>query len=258
MPFKIFKNKIYKSFHDAKSEIKNDIYHSKDYFKRNSKKLILKIHEKQFDYEYSFLKFLDTILILENKKFKLLDYGGGLGNTVLDIYLKDIFKENLRITLFDSNIDFVEYSKKFFKKKIKDDIYKKITFAKNTRQLKNKYDAIHFGSMYEYVYDEREFFENIFSKILNKPKFLFFSDVYITNPKKKDFYCIGKYYNQNYLVKFHNLKKMILLLDRYRYKLVDKKKFLPNIQNQFSFFDMTNLPKENRIFHTMNLTFIKK
>ena len=258
MPFKIFKNKIYKNYKDAKLEIKKDIYYSNDYFKRNAKKLSFQIKKKQFDYEYSFLKFLNTILILENKKFKLLDYGGGLGNTVLDIYLKDIFRENLRITLFDLNTDFVDYSKKFLKKKIKENIYKKITFAKNSRQVRNKYDAIHFGSMYEYVYDERAFFEGVFSKILNKPKFLFFSDVYITNPKKNDFYCVGVYYNQNYLVKFHNLKRMILMLNQYGYRLVDKKKFLPNIQNQFSFFDMSNLPKENRIFHTMNLTFIKK
>ena len=203
MPFKIFKNKIYKNYKDAKLEIQKDIYYSNDYFKRNAKKLSFQIKKKQFDYEYSFLKFLNTILILENKKFKLLDYGGGLGNTVLDIYLKDIFRENLRITLFDLNTDFVDYSKKFLKKKIKENIYKKITFAKNSRQVRNKYDAIHFGSMYEYVYDERAFFEGVFSKILNKPKFLFFSDVYITNPKKNDFYCVGVYYNQNYLVKYH-------------------------------------------------------
>ena len=84
--------------------------------KETQKKLSFQIKKKQFDYEYSFLKFLNTILILENKKFKLLDYGGGLGNTVLDIYLKDIFRENLRITLFDLNTDFVDYSKKFLKK----------------------------------------------------------------------------------------------------------------------------------------------
>ena len=92
----------------------------------------------------------------------------------------------------------------------------------------------------------------------SKPKFLFFSDVYVTNPKKKDFYCVGNYYSQNYIVKFHNLKRLIIMLDKKGYKLVDKRKFLPNIHSQYKFYNMSNLPKVNRIFYTMNLTFIKK
>ena len=39
MPFKIFKNKIYKNYKDAKLEIQKDIYYSNDYFKRNAKKI---------------------------------------------------------------------------------------------------------------------------------------------------------------------------------------------------------------------------
>jgi putative methyltransferase (TIGR04325 family) len=260
MTFQIFKKKIYKTYEDAKLFIKKDnIYFSKDYIKRNVKKLNLQVKKKNYyDFEYSFLKFLDTILILNKNKFNLLDYGGGLGNTILEIYLKDLFKNNLRISLYDLNVDFVNYSEKFLKKTIKKDIYKKIIFIKDSKHLRKKYDAIHFGSMLEYVYDEEVFFKNIFSQILNKPKFLFFSDVYVTNPKKKDFYCVGNYYSQNYIVKFHNLKRLIIMLDKKGYKLVDKRKFLPNIHSQYKFYNMSNLPKANRIFYTMNLTFIKK
>ena len=128
MTFQIFKKKIYKTYEDAKLFIKKDnIYFSKDYIKRNVKKLNLQVKKKNYyDFEYSFLKFLDTILILNKNKFNLLDYGGGLGNTILEIYLKDLFKNNLRISLYDLNVDFVNYSEKFLKKQLKKIFTKKL------------------------------------------------------------------------------------------------------------------------------------
>lgn len=260
MTFQIFKKKVYKTYEDAKLNVKKDnIYFSKDYLNRNIRKLTLQAKKKtNYDYEYSFLKFLHSILILNNNKFNLLDYGGGLGNTILEIYLKNLFKKNLRVSLYDQNTNLVKISQQFFKKKIEKKIYKKISFIKNINNLKKEFDAIHFGSMFEHVNEENLFFKELFYKIRGNPKFLFFSDLFVTNANEKDFYCIGRYYNQNYVVKFHNLKKIISLLKTFNYELIDQKNYLPNIQGQFRFYDMENLPKKNRIYHTMNLIFKKK
>ena len=179
MTFQIFKKKIYKTYEDAELFIKKDnIYFSKDYIKRNVKKLNLQIKKKNYyDFEYSFLKFLDTILILNKNKFNLLDYGGGVGNTILEIYLKSLFKDNLRASLYDQNTNLVELSEKFLKAKIEKKIYKKISFIKSTKNLKKKFDAIHFGSMFEHINKENLFFKDLFHKIGSKPKFLFFCDM---------------------------------------------------------------------------------
>ena len=257
MSFQIFKSKIYKKYTDIKLPLKKEnIYFSEDYLKRNIHKLNLQFNKKNiYDYEYSFLKFLNTILILDKNKFNLLDYGGGLGNTILDIYLKDLFKDNLRVSLYDQNINLIKISEKIFKKKIRKKIFKKISFIKSKRNLKKKFDAIHFGSMFEHINEEKLFFNNLFRKIGSKPKFLFFSDLFITNCNIEDYFCIGRYYNQSYIVKFHNLKKITSLLKIFGYELIDQKKYLPNIHGQFRFYDMENLPKKNRIYYTMNLIF---
>ena len=48
MTFQIFKKKIYKTYEDAELFIKKDnIYFSKDYIKRNVKKLNLQIKKKK-------------------------------------------------------------------------------------------------------------------------------------------------------------------------------------------------------------------
>ena len=257
MPFKIFKNNIYYKYSDQLKNIENkDIYFSRDYIKRNYDKLVKQYNKKNlFEIEYNFIKFVYSKILLDKKKFSLLDYGGGVGNTILEIYMRNYFHPNLKITLYDKNQNLVKVSKNFFKNKINKKTFKNIIFLKNIYK-NQKYDAIHFGSMFEHIFNEALFFENIFSKFKKKPKFIFFSDLFLTS-NKKEFYCIGRYYNQSYVVKFHKLKTLEKLLNFYKYKLIDKKKFLPKIQGQYRFYDMSNLPRENRIYNTYNLIFEK-
>ena len=256
MLFQIFKNKIYYSYDEADKNSKNDsIYFSKDYIARNFEKL-KNLNKKNFyEKEYNFFKFIYSIILYDKKKnFSLLDFGSGLGNTILEIYKKGYFHKNLKINLFDFNPKLIEISKKFLKKNFKRNSFKNINFISDFKKL-TKYDAIHFGSMLEYVYEKERLFESLFLQLKKKPKYLFFSDLYLTTKCEKDFYCVGKYYNQTYIVKFHNLKKLEKLLKYYEYKIIDKRLFMPKIQGVYKFFDMNNLPKKNRIYHTYNIQF---
>ena len=259
MPFKIFRNKLYKSHLEAERDIPIErIYYSQDYFEKNYKKLE-KIKNKNtfYVYEYSFIKFIYSILLEKdnNKQFSILDYGGGLGNTILELIKKEYFHKNLRVSLYDSNYDLVKTAKLFFNKYIDKKYLKKIYFLKKINKKQN-FDAIHFGSMFEHVFDEYKFFDELFASIKRKPKHIFFSDVFITK-NQREFYCIGRYYGQSYIVKFHTLKDLIKIMSSYKYNLIDQKLYLPNINGQYRFYDMSNLPKKNRIFNTMNLHFKK-
>lgn len=258
MSFKIFKKKIFNSFKEAEKNLGNqNIYFSKDYLSRNLIKLkkinkIKKFHE----YEYTFIKFLYSILLNQNTKktFNLLDYGGGIGNIILEIIKKKYFHKQLKVSIFDNNYNLVKEGKKFFEKKVDRKHLKNIKFLKNLSKKQN-YDAIHFGSMMEYISDDdNKFFSSIFSKIKKKPTHIFFSDIYISK-NNKDFFVIGKYYKKNFVVRFRNIKKLTKLMNSFGYKILDRRSFMPNIAGKYKFYDMSNLEKKYRIYNTMNLHF---
>ena len=85
-----------------------------------------------FEIEYNFIKFVYSKILLDKKKFSLLDYGGGVGNTILEIYMRNYFHPNLKITLYDKKSKFSKSVKKFFfKNKINKKTFKNIIFKKH-------------------------------------------------------------------------------------------------------------------------------
>ena len=96
-----------------------------------------------------------------------------VGNTILEIYMRNYFHPNLKITLYDKNQNLVKVSKNFFKNKINKKTFKNIIFLKNINK-NQKYDAIHFGSMFEHIFNEALFLKIFFQNLRKNPNLYFF------------------------------------------------------------------------------------
>ena len=251
MPYKIFKKKIYFTSDDVKKDLlqNRNLYFTKDYKSRNERKNKIFLTNTDYDLDYTFLHFVAG-LSLKKKKFSILDFGAGVGNTYIKFRKKGFLKKNIHYSIYDQNINLTNSAKKMIKKNFKKN--RNLSFFFNFEDIKY-HDSIHFGSMLEYVEDFQKLFIRIFSQIKKKPKFIFISDLFGT--KQKSFYLIANYYGHNYFVKFHNLNDVISTLRKFNYKLIYQNPFLPNIKGQFRFFDMSNLPKKYQITHTWNLFF---
>ena len=251
MPFKIFNNKIYFSHKSVKKDLfKNkDLYFTKDYKNRNENKNKIFLLKADYDLDYNFIYFI-AALSLEKKKFKLLDFGAGVGNTYIKYRKKGFSKKNISYSLYDQNQDLTASAEKMIKKSFKNN--KNLNYIYKFKDITH-HDAIHFGSMFEYVPDYKKLVDKIFKQMKKKPKYIFISDLFGT--EEKDFYLIANYYGQKYFVKFHNFKNIITKFRRLNYKLIYKNPHLPNIKGQFQFFNMSNLKKKYQIFHTWNLFF---
>ncbi len=251
MPFKIFNQKIFFSKKNVKKYLlKNkNLYYTTDYKKRNIEKNKIFLSKFDYDLDYNFLYFIAG-LSLQRKEISVLDFGAGVGNTYIKYRKKGFSKKNIIYSIFDQNKDLTKSAEKMIKKNFKN--IKNLNIIYDFKSI-TFHDAIHFGSMFEYVEDYKELIKKIFNKMNRKPEYIFISDLFGTN--QKNFYLIANYYGHKYFVKFHNLKNLISEFKRLNYKLIYKNPHLPNIKGKFQFFDMSNLQKKFQISHTWNLFF---
>ena len=151
MSFKIFEKKIYFNANEINKIIpkKKNLYFTKNYIKRNKKKNDILISNKDFDLDYCFIHFIIGLGSIK-KNIRLLDFGSGVGNTLIKFLKKGNISKNIHYSLYDQNKELTKIAKNMIKKKfIK---FSKINFYNDFKKIKY-HDAIHFGSMLEYVDD---------------------------------------------------------------------------------------------------------
>ena len=243
MSFKIFSG-IYKSSRDIKIETKN-IYNTKDYLSRNIKKINKQIGKNGIiNYNYDFNAVVATNLIIK-KKIKIVDFGGGLGNSYIDLF-KKLNSKNFSYTIYDFE-EVIEKTKKILR--VNDKI--QTTNLKFVSKIKNltRCDILHFGNCLEHLED----FDDIFSKVLKKtrPKIIVISAFYIGS--KKNYTTIGKYYGKKFILHFKSWNYFYKIIDKLRYKIIYKTRFLPKIKKKWTFYNMTNFPEPFRINYTWNI-----
>ncbi len=243
MSFKIFSG-AFKSSKDIKIDTKN-IYNTNDYLKRNTKKIKNQIKEDGIiNYNYDLNSIIATNLILK-KKLKIIDFGGGLGNSYIDL-AKKLNLKNLSYTIFDYE-RVIKESKKILlnSKKINT---KYLKFETRLKKL-SRCDILHFGNCLEHIED----FDDIFCKVLNqtRPKIIAISAFYVGS--KKNFTTVGEYYGKKFILHFKSWKYFNKIIDKLGYSIVYKTRFLPKIKKKWTFYDMTNLPASSRIKYTWNI-----
>lgn len=248
MAFKIFKG-IYKNLGFSNS---NNIFENKLYLRNNKKKFEKLISNDQFFNEYAFINYITIFSLF--KKNRILDIGGGFFNSFLKLYNKES-KLNIYFDILE-NPNLLDYiNSENLLKRIKIPKTIKLRIFSNRKRLYPYYDIFHFGSIIQYVDDLEYFLKSFFDNNIN-PEFLIFSDVY-AGDIKKNYFTKTDYYGLKHLIKIRSKKLFEKKIMSFGYEIVNVHKMILPVRGKFKFYNMSNLPKENRIYCTYNYLFKK-
>jgi putative methyltransferase (TIGR04325 family) len=197
--------------------------------KRTNNYLLLK------DQNYFIDNHLDSFCCGLQKKIKILDFGGGIGDIVF--YTKNLF-HNSEIIIYEPNKKITIEGKKIFNR------FKKLKFVNDISKIKKSeiIDIVYLGSVLQYIFDLDNFL-NLLSKL--NFKYLFLYDVMAD--KNPNFYSKQFFYGKKMTVKFYNLKYLFKMFDKYKLKKIFITNIKRNIRNEITQPMMSNFKKNYRI-----------
>ena len=248
MPYKVFEG----SFKEFK-EVGNLSFFGEDFY---SEKKIENL-KRELESGIPAYSFVLTPLVVgltrskeASKKFNILDYGGGVGSTYLELEnsLEDI--NDIIYHIYDSK-NTCELGEKYLNKR------KNLKFYSDISDLGPQYDLMHLGSVIQYIENIQEEFNNFFDVgPQDKPRYILVSDAYVGSGKT--YVTRADYYGFKHPFKIRSWKDLIGDFDFLGYKLTSKQSFIPKIQDKHQFYDMSNMPKQLRIKNTWHLLFEQK
>ena len=178
---------------------------------------------------------LDSFCCGLQKKIKILDFGGGIGDIIF--YTKNSFN-NLQITIYEPQNEIRVKGEKIFKK------FKNVKFLHDINKINkfNNFDIIYLGSVLQYIFNLDDFLKLI-SKL--NFKYLFLYDV--MSDKNPNFYSKQVFYGKKMTVKFYNLKYLLKKFNEYKLKKIFITNIKRNIKNKITQPPMHNFKKKYRI-----------
>ncbi|MFC1664777.1 methyltransferase, TIGR04325 family [Pseudomonadota bacterium] len=219
-----------------------DIFSSTLYQKNIRKKIERLQAQTTSDAEYP-LYGLIRILMTNKKKVKVLDFGGGAGesfysmpdtvrnNNALDFHVYD----NKEMCLLGETLKNDNSNLKFF----------------NIKPT-SKYDIIHLGSSLQYV----EHWGSLLCDLISmSSEFILISDAF--TGEIPSFVTAQDYYGMKTPFWFLNLKEVNSVFTENGYDLVMKLPYIPLVRGNREFYDMTNFPAKNRIPFSLHLLYTR-
>ena len=244
MPYQIF-NGSFKDFESVEGDL--SFYKSELYLEKIEKNILNDISSDQLIYEYIFTPYVLGLLSYfdKDRKFKILDYGGGIGRSYVNLNKSLIDDRNLEYFIYDSKEN-CSLGKKHLSNK------KNLFFFSDLNRLNFDYDLLHFGSVIQYIEDLRSELHSLFEVNKKKqPKHILISDAFVG--VNESFITQADYYGYKHPFKFRSWEDLIGDLELFNYKIKAKVPHVPQINNHFEFYDMSNLPKGYRIKNTWHI-----
>jgi putative methyltransferase (TIGR04325 family) len=178
---------------------------------------------------------LDSFCCGLEKKIKILDFGGGIGD--IFFYTKNSINK--------SNIDIYEPQKKIrlagekiFRK------FKNIKFLEDQTKINKskKYDVIYLGSVLQYIFNLDDFL-----KFISKLNFTYLYLYDVMADKNPNFYSKQLFYGKKMTVKFYNLKYLLNKFNKYNLKIIFISNIKRDLRNNTASIPMQNFKKKFRI-----------
>ncbi len=236
---------MFQGYFESFNEIKksSNIFENKFWLKREYNKIKrlkkLKPHEINLSKDYPLLV-AASIIYNRNKKFNIIDYGGGFGAGYLSIS-KGINKiKNLKYYIVDLP-EVCNLGNKIFSSE------KNLVFLEKIPTI-SKCDIFHFGSCLQYIDD--------WKSLLNKtcdlePKFIIFSDLFAGDISS--FVTIQKFNETKMPFRFYNINEILNLTRTKGYSLVLRTNYQVHFNGLPSLLPTKKFPKKNRLFFSSNL-----
>lgn len=226
----------------------SNIFKNKFWIKRESNKIKrlkkLKSYELNLAKDYPLLV-ASSIIYNKNKKFNIIDYGGGFGGGYLSISKGINELKNLKYFIIDLP-KICELGKKIFSKE------KNIFFLNKIPKIINC-DIFHFGSCLQYI-DDWKLLLTQTCKL--KPKYIIFSDLFAGNIES--FVTLQKFDKYKMPFRFYNINEVISFMKKKGYNLVLRNNYQVHFNGLPSLLPTKKFPKKNRLEYTSNLIFKKK
>jgi len=246
MSIKIFSG-VFNNFDDAPPS--SDIYAS-DFYIQNIKKKInkLKNKESRINEGYIIGLIIDLLSYNREQSLKVLDYGGGAGETFISLPSKLKDKNILNFTVLD-NEKIINLGKAV------NDKTQGIYFIKSLSEydINDRIDIIHLGSVIQYINNWKDSVNDL---VKLNASYIVLDDVftgYIEN-----FTTMQNYYNNQIRFNFINIEEIFEFFSNKGYAVLYCCPFIPVIKGKKEFYDMTMFEKKLRIPYAYNIVFVKQ
>ncbi len=245
MSYKSMFQGYYKKFEEVKksSNIFRDNFWINREFRKIQKLKKQKPHEINLSKDYPLLV-AASIISKQNKKLKIIDFGGGLGKGFLSIS-RGLKNKNISYFIIDLP-EVCKYGKKLFKNE------KKIHFINEFPSISGC-DIFHFGSCMQYIENWKILIDRS-CKI--RSKYIIFSDLIAGDIKS--FVTAQKFNQITMPYKFNNINQIIKLIRKRGYELILRNNYQVTFNGIPSILPTKKFPKKSRLQYSSNLIFKKK
>jgi len=241
---------MFQGYFNKFDEIKktSNIFKNKFWIKREFNKIKrlkkLKSYEINLAKDYPLLV-ASSIIYNKQKKFNIIDYGGGFGAGYLSVSRGINGLKNLKYYIIDLP-EICKLGKKIFLRE------KNVFFLEKFPKIKNC-DIFHFGSCLQYIDDWKLL---LMHTIRLKPKYIIFSDLIAGDID--GFVTLQKFDGYKMPYRFYNIKEVISFIKKKGYNLILRNNYQVHFNGIPSVLPTKKFPKKNRLDYTSNLIFKKK
>lgn len=236
---------VFESFEKAPTIGKG--FESKTWINRSSEKIkeLIKTSEQQDSYLFDNtpLYSIASTVYAEKKSLKILDFGGGMGNTYIPLKTVLPENENLEFVVVEGEEN-VNTAEKIFEND------KSINFL--TDLPKNKYfDIIHISSSLQYIDNWKSLIKALSQY---NAKYFIFTDLPV-GKIEKSYVSLQNYYDSKIACNFFKFSDIQDSLSNNQYSLIYQSNFQANILQINKHYPQENFEKKFRINHSKNLVF---
>lgn len=239
MPYQIF-NGVYDSFAEAGKD--SGLFQSGIYLDKARERLRAALDGISPVHDYIIIPFSAGLLAARGK-LSILDFGGGPGITYLELKHALASMHGLTYHSLDHE-DVCAIGHETLGEEAA------AIFRCNMNELDARYDLVHFGSVLQYIDDLPGLLSTIKEK---EPSHILVSDAMAGSGRS--FVTMQDYYGQKHPFRFYSREDFLSAFAAIGFELMLEMPFVPKIQGQLKFYDMSNLPADCRMDHPCHLVF---
>lgn len=238
-------NGVFKNFKDTGIDYIG--FHDPIWFKKQieeiNQKYFKNSRNENLDNDYSIDYFLIALLSVK-KQINVCDFGGAMGQVFLRIKNKVSINYNVRFDVIES-IETINYLPQSLKEIEGLSFYTEFQFK--------DYDILHLGSVIQYIENIDDFFKKI--SLINS-EYILINDLLAGDIPT--YTTIQNYYNNPIPVTWYNFDFINSELEKFNYELISKSKYKVKILGEENLRNLTSVPEEYRIDHSLNLIYKKR
>jgi putative methyltransferase (TIGR04325 family) len=189
------------------------------------------------------LPVLAALAAEDAKNLRILDFGGGMGNSFLPLLADMVEAKKVELHIVETDAVCTAGQELFADEP-------SVIFHSTLPDDQRPFDIVHAGSVLHYIRDWQEILAKLASY---KPRYILLSDVLAGDIPT--FASCQQYYGDTIPVWFWNIKDILTCIEGLGFRLLFKAPFVAKILGREGSLPMGNMPPDRRLSHTCHLLF---